>query len=54
MKFKEYLKQFLKNSVIKRQKAFNEYLKLQQQKEQMILKYLRKLKNHLFKLNNDA
>ena len=38
----------------KKQKTFNEYLKLQQQKEQTVLKYLRKLKNQLFKLNNDA
>ena len=39
---------------MKRQKAFNKYLKLQQQREQIVLKYLRKLKNQLFKLNNDA
>ena len=39
---------------MKRQEAFNEYLKLQQQKEQTVLKYLRKLKNQLSKLNNDV
>ena len=40
--------------MMKRQKTFNEYLKLQQQKKQMILKYLKKLKNQLFKLNNNV
>ena len=39
---------------MKRQKAFDKYLKLQQQREQTVLKYLRKLKNQLSKLNNDA
>ena len=39
---------------MKRQKVFDKYLKLQQQKEQTVLKYLRKLKNQLFKLDNDA
>ena len=39
---------------MKRQEAFDKYLKLQQQRKQMILKYLRKLKNQLFKLNDDA
>ena len=39
---------------MKRQKAFDKYLKLQQQRGQTALKYLRKLKNQLFKLNNDA
>ena len=39
---------------MKRQKAFNKYLKLQQQREQTALKYLRKLKNQLSKLNDDA
>ena len=54
MNFKECLKESLENSAIKRQKTFNKYLKLQQQKEQMTLKYLRKLKNQLFKLDDDA
>ena len=54
MNFKECLKEFLKNSAMKRQKAFDKYLKLQQQRKQMILKYLRKLKNQLSKLDNDA
>ena len=54
MNFKECLKEFLKNSAMKRQEAFDKYLKLQQQKEQMILKYLKKLKNQLFKLDDDA
>ena len=48
------MKESLENSVMKRQKTFDEYLKLQQQREQMILKYLRKLKNQLFKLDDDA
>ena len=39
---------------MKRQEAFNKYLKLQQQREQTVLKYLRKLKNQLFKLDDDA
>ena len=54
MKFKKCLKESLRNSAMKKQKAFDEYLKLQQQKEQMILKYLRKLKNQFFKLNDDV
>ena len=52
--FKECLKEFLENSMMKRQKIFDKYLKLQQQREQTALKYLRKLKNQLFKLDNDA
>ena len=39
---------------MKKQKAFDKYLKLQQQREQITLKYLRKLKNQLFKLDNDV
>ena len=54
MNFKECLKESLKNSVMKRQKAFDKYLKLQQQREQTVLKYLRKLKNQLSKLDDDA
>ena len=37
MKFKKCLKKSLKNLAIKRQETFNEYLKLQQQKEQIML-----------------
>ena len=48
------MKEFLKNSVMKRQKTFDEYLKLQQQRKQIILKYLRKLKNQLSKLDDDV
>jgi len=39
---------------MKRQEAFDEYLKLHQQKEQTALKYLRELKNQLLKLDDDA
>jgi len=39
---------------MKRQKAFDEYLKLHQQKEQTALKYLRELKDQLLKLNDDV
>ena len=48
------MKEFLKNSAIKRQETFDKYLKLQQQREQTALKYLKKLKNQLFKLNDDV
>ena len=54
MNFKECLKEFLENSAMKRQKTFDKYLKLQQQREQTALKYLRKLKNQLSKLDDDA
>ena len=39
---------------MKRQEAFDKYLKLQQQREQTALKYLKKLKNQLSKLNDNA
>ena len=39
---------------MKRQKTFDKYLKLQQQREQMALKYLKKLKNQLSKLDDDV
>jgi len=39
---------------MKRQEAFDEYLKLHQQKGQTALKYLRELKNQLLKLNDDV
>jgi len=39
---------------MKRQEAFDEYLKLHRQKEQTALKYLRELKNQLLKLDDDA
>jgi len=39
---------------MKRQEAFDEYLKLHQQKGQTALKYLRELKNQLLKLNDNA
>jgi len=39
---------------MKRQEAFDEYLKLHQQKGQTALKYLRELKNQLSKLDDDV
>jgi len=52
--FKKCLKKSLKNPAMKRQEAFDEYLKLHQQKGQTALKYLRKLKNQLPKLDDDV
>ena len=52
--FKECLEESLGDPAMERQEAFDEYLKLQQQRGQTALEYLRKLKDQLPKLDDDA